>query len=114
MTRRLCRLAEIAEPGGKGVTVADADGSDVDVVVVRWRGLVRAYRNACPHVGTPLETLPDRFFTRDGRHLLCTTHGARFNPDSGRCIAGPCRGERLPPVAVRVEGEDVVLAGPLS
>ena len=114
MTRRLCRVDEIAEPGGRSVAMAGDDGAVVDVVVVCWRGLVRAYRNACPHVGTPLETLPDRFFTRAGNHLLCTTHGARFDPGSGLCVAGPCLGARLPPVAIRVDGGDVVLAEALS
>jgi nitrite reductase/ring-hydroxylating ferredoxin subunit len=27
--------------------------------------------------------------------LVCATHGALYQPDSGLCIAGPCRGARL-------------------
>jgi nitrite reductase/ring-hydroxylating ferredoxin subunit len=110
----LCRLDEIGDPGGKGVAARAPDGRVVELVVVRSEGQLRAYVNSCPHVGTPLETIPDRFFTRDGRHLLCTTHGARFNPLSGRCGAGPCPGQSLRAVAIRVEGASVVLAEPLS
>jgi nitrite reductase/ring-hydroxylating ferredoxin subunit len=109
----LCRLDAIGDPGGKGVAARAADGSALDLVVVRRGATLRAFVNSCPHLGTPLETLPDRFFTRDGRELLCTTHGARFDPDSGRCVAGPCLGQSLRRVAIRVEGADVVLDEPL-
>jgi nitrite reductase/ring-hydroxylating ferredoxin subunit len=110
----LCRLDEIGDPGGKGVAARAPDGRVVELVVVRHGGTLRAFVNSCPHVGTPLETIPDRFLTRDGRHLLCTTHGARFEPDSGLCVAGPCVGASLRRVAIRVEGASVVLAEALS
>jgi nitrite reductase/ring-hydroxylating ferredoxin subunit len=53
-------------------------------------GKVRAYRNACPHTGSPLDWLPGRFFSADGHELVCATHGARFDPLTGACLSGPC------------------------
>ena len=32
---------------------------------------------------------PDRFFDDTGRWLLCGTHGAVYQPDTGECAAGP-------------------------
>jgi len=43
-------------------------------------------------------------------HFQCSTHGARFRIADGYCVAGPCRGERLSAVAVRVEDGVVRLA----
>jgi nitrite reductase/ring-hydroxylating ferredoxin subunit len=36
--------------------------------------------------------------------LICATHGALYEPDSGVCIDGPCRGTRLAPVAMNERG----------
>lgn len=73
----------------------DLDDRPLNLIVFRRDGDVRVFVNACPHVGTPLEIFPGRFMTRDGRHLLCSTHGARFRPEDGLCIAGPCKGKYL-------------------
>jgi nitrite reductase/ring-hydroxylating ferredoxin subunit len=32
------------------------------------------------------------FFDDSGRWLLCSTHGAAYEPDSGACAGGPRRG----------------------
>ena len=69
-------------------------------------GEIRAYRNECPHTGSPLDWLPGRFFSEDGRTLVCATHGARFDPMTGACLSGPCpRG--LYALEVRDLGDDV-------
>jgi nitrite reductase/ring-hydroxylating ferredoxin subunit len=69
-------------------------------------GHVRAYQNFCPHTGSPLDWLPGRFFSDDGRTLVCATHGARFDPLTGACLSGPCpRG--LYPLAVHDLGDTV-------
>jgi nitrite reductase/ring-hydroxylating ferredoxin subunit len=105
----LCRLEALADPGAKGFTVAGPDGAR-EILVVRRLGHVFAYENACPHLGTPLDFLPDRFLTRDGRHLLCSTHGALFEIATGFCIHGPCKGASLRQVPVTVRDGQVVLA----
>jgi len=53
-------------------------------------GKTYAYRNHCPHVGSPLDWTPNQFFSDDGKTLLCHTHGALFDPITGACISGPC------------------------
>jgi nitrite reductase/ring-hydroxylating ferredoxin subunit len=105
----LCSLSDLTDPGAKGVTLAGPGGSR-DIVVVRRLGHVFAYENVCPHIGTPLNFLPDRFLTGDRRHLLCSTHGALFEIPTGLCIHGPCRGQSLRSVPVAVQGDQVVLA----
>jgi nitrite reductase/ring-hydroxylating ferredoxin subunit len=99
MNGALCRLDEIDDPGAKGLTLPQEPR---EIFVVRQGGDVYAYINSCPHIGTPLEFRPDQFLTRDRTEILCSTHGARFEIATGRCIAGPCRGKSLAPVAVTV------------
>ena len=33
--------------------------------------------------------------SRDGKYLICATHGAVFAPATGECLLGPCQGDRL-------------------
>ena len=63
--------------------------------VVNHGGAYHAYVNRCPHVGTPLDLWPNEFYSEDGRELVCATHGALYEPTTGRCTAGPCVGDTL-------------------
>ncbi len=106
--RRLCRVDEVPEGGGRGFRFGS--GPDLEALfVVKKDGALYAYANSCPHFGTPLNFLPDRFFDRDGRYLLCATHGALFRVEDGFCVAGPCAGKRLTPLAIRVEQGELLL-----
>ena len=58
--------------------------------VIRYQGVVHAYRNQCRHQPLSLDYGDGDFLTDDGRYLLCRNHGALFEPDTGRCVAGPC------------------------
>ncbi|MFC4260253.1 Rieske (2Fe-2S) protein [Marinobacter lacisalsi] len=77
---------------------------DQPCFLFRRRGELHAYRNQCPHLGIPLNWMPEKFMDLDNCFIHCATHGALFTPESGDCIAGPCQGDRLIPVKVRVSG----------
>lgn len=106
--RRLCRAEDIPEGEARGFRFGS--GPDLALIfVVKHAGEVLAYVNSCPHLGTPLDFLPDRFFDRDRRFLLCSTHGARFRVADGYCIDGPCAGKRLRRAAIRIEADEIAL-----
>ena len=109
-TQRLCRLDEIPDGGSRGFTLMRPDGRSLRVFAVRRGEGVVAYVNSCPHRGTPLDWRPDDFLDREGRHILCATHGAVFRIEDGVCIAGPCPGEQLTPLPL--ESRDGVLFAP--
>jgi nitrite reductase/ring-hydroxylating ferredoxin subunit len=104
----ICRIDEIEDRGARGFTLAG--DPPVEGFLVRDGIRVYAYVNSCPHIGTPLDFLPDRFLTADRREILCSTHGARFEIASGRCTAGPCRGRSLIPLQVINEDGRVLVA----
>jgi nitrite reductase/ring-hydroxylating ferredoxin subunit len=103
---RLCALADIPDPGAKGFLFREGDWMFLGFVVRRY-GLLRGFVDRCPHVGTPLAALPDRYLTREGDLIVCSTHGAMFRLDDGFCLAGPCEGRSLWPWPVVVEADEV-------
>ena len=102
---RLCALSEIADPGAKGFMFRVEELLFAGFVVRRG-GVVRGYIDRCPHAGMPLALMGDRFLTREGDLILCSSHGALFQIDDGLCVAGPCAGRPLWPWPVAVvDGE---------
>lgn len=99
---RLMAISDLPEPGAKGFTFG-AGRQRFECFVLRWQGGVFGYVNECPHARTTLDWKPDAFFSRDMNALMCGTHGALFDPVSGHCFLGPCKGQHLPafPVALR-------------
>ncbi|QSP95959.1 Rieske (2Fe-2S) protein [Marinobacter salinisoli] len=71
-----------------------------------------AYVNQCPHLGVELNWMPGRFMDTDNLFIQCSTHGALFKPGTGECITGPCQGEYLTALDVRVEEGQVQIRFP--
>ncbi len=106
--RILCRLDDLAVPGSKGFTLGTGAAAR-EIFVVRDASGVYAYENDCPHAGSMLDWVPDRFLTRDKTHILCATHGATFRIHDGYCVCGPCAGASLAPVRIAVVAGTVLL-----
>jgi nitrite reductase/ring-hydroxylating ferredoxin subunit len=94
-------------PGQTARVRLKRQGKDIEAFLVNWAGEHHAYVNQCPHAGTTLDLWPNEFFTEDGQHLICATHGAIFAPETGVCLEGPCPGARLPRLRVTREGDAV-------
>ena len=88
-------------------------GRTVDGFIVNYGTGYAAYLNRCPHVGTPLDLWPNEFFSEDGQSLVCATHGAVYEPEGGRCTAGPCVGDALTPLPLRREGDALIVSCPV-
>ncbi len=86
-----------------------ADGAFTQEIFVVFKGdKFYVYQNSCPHTGAPLDWMPDQFLNLDKTHIQCSTHHALFRIEDGFCVAGPCAGQSLKKVPVRVEGEHVI------
>ena len=103
----LCRLDDLPEGESRGFP--PAPGGFTGLFAIRQGDRVRVYVNSCPHLGVPLDPAPHRFLDARRSAIVCSTHGARFRIEDGACISGPCLGEALEAVPVRVDDEGFVI-----
>jgi nitrite reductase/ring-hydroxylating ferredoxin subunit len=97
-----------AEEGA--TTHAINDGRrELPLIVVCRYGSVSAFLNSCPHAGVRLDFNNGSLLDATGTLLQCSLHGALFEPGSGRCVAGPCKGSRLVRIASRVEADGTLV-----
>ena len=108
LSRVLCRIADLSDPGARAFTLGRGDWP-LRGFLVRRGNAVQAYVNQCPHQGHPLNLRPDAFLTADGSLIVCLSHGALFELATGFCVAGPCAGQSLRSLPLRVEGGLVML-----
>ncbi len=109
--RMICSADALVD-GGPGVRFTVAQfGQDEAAFVVRFRGRVFAYLNRCAHVPIELDWQHNEFFDISKLYLICSTHGALYAPETGRCQGGRCNGKGLIPLAVE-EREGVVYVFP--
>jgi nitrite reductase/ring-hydroxylating ferredoxin subunit len=109
--RVIARVHEL-EPGAVKKFWLICQDYRVDAFLVNDRGRFYAYVNRCRHMPTPLDFIRDQFVSEDGRYLMCYTHGALYERATGLCIEGPCKGESLYRLPVRVEGREVLVGCP--
>ena len=104
-------LDELEDPGCREFAIGEGDWP-LRGFVVRQGDDVFAYQNVCAHVGHPLNWSPDRFLTKDKSAIICASHGATYDIQTGKCIAGPANGRSLQTVAVLVRDGVVYVRGP--
>ena len=103
----------LSEGKSLGFRLGDGDWP-VQGFLVRVGGKCHAWVNSCPHAGHALNLDPDKFMAPEGRHVRCMSHGARFEPDTGECVSGPCMGQALQPLECFEEQAQVVVMAPAS
>lgn len=96
---RICSLEEMSDLQGAAFETKTSMGAR-QIFVVRKGRQFFGYVNSCPHTGAPLNIVPGGFLSYDKKHILCSTHGALFEIDSGYCVSGPCKNDSLVPVSL--------------
>lgn len=96
----ICRSADLVDSGDGVRFEVTHDGRPSAAFAVRFDGKVHAYLNRCAHMPVELDWMEGKFFDSEGLLLICSVHGAVYEPDSGRCLGGPCFHGGLIPVAV--------------
>lgn len=103
--RLICRSDELLERG-KGIRFPLAElGERVTGFVVRYNGRPCGFVNRCAHVPVELDWQEGEFYDLSREYVICSTHGAHYDPQTGHCVLGPCKGKSLQPlVFVEFEG----------
>ncbi|MGB3839998.1 MAG: Rieske 2Fe-2S domain-containing protein [Rhodanobacter sp.] len=96
----VCALEQVPDGGATAVDAMLADGEE-SLILLRRGGQVNGYLNICPHAGNRLDYAPGKFLLKNAS-LICAVHGAVFNQVDGLCTGGPCRGQSLRAVPLRV------------
>ena len=101
----LCLLSDLEEMQSIELTIEERK-----LFAIRQDNQLFAYWNSCPHMGIPLNWMPEKFLDLDGIFLQCSSHGALFKVDDGECVGGPCVGDHLSPVTLKRDGDQYFIA----
>lgn len=104
LERLICASDALVDSGRAQRFEVEYFGEPAPAFVVRFRGRVHGYLNRCSHVAMELDWREGEVFDLEGRDLICSTHGATYAADSGKCLGGPCG--KAPLVALLVEERD--------
>jgi nitrite reductase/ring-hydroxylating ferredoxin subunit len=83
------------------------DGISRDGFAAWFDGQVIVYENVCRHLPLTIDYGDNQFFTDDGKTIICKTHGAVYEPLTGLCVEGPCKGASLFPVPFEIREETI-------
>ena len=100
----LCAAEALEERGRAFVFDVLWRGECVPAFALRFEGRVVAYLNRCAHVPAEMDWNPGEFLDADRAFILCSIHGAAYDPRNGRCAGGPCGRGKLVALAVQEEG----------
>jgi nitrite reductase/ring-hydroxylating ferredoxin subunit len=82
-------LSSELQPGESKKFLLPIRGADEECFLINYDGKFHAYVNRCRHVPIAMDWVDNQFFAEQGRYLMCQTHNAYYQPDSGECVAGP-------------------------
>lgn len=97
------RVGKVSEFHDGLVRVFPVEGVDIGVVVKD--GTFYAFAGRCPHA----DYVMNYTRIRDGNRILCSSHFAWFDLETGKVLSGPTE-EDLAQYPIKVEGEDVLVS----
>ena len=107
--RLICKSSDLKEGGIAVRFELPDDNGGISCFTIRFDNIAYAYVNRCPHRGTELDWNPGEVFDESGLYLICATHGATFDPQTGECLSGPCQGARLKKLQIEESGNVIRL-----
>ena len=75
------------------------------IFITQRDGAFYAYQNLCHHLQTELEYLENQFIDNDKEYIQCYTNGDILTVQTGECISGPCLGDFLNKVEIKVHSD---------
>jgi len=102
--QHLCASQALVERGSAFVFDVLHFREPARAFVLRFDSRVVGYLNRCLHVPVEMDWQPGEFLDAEREFILCSIHGAAYQPQTGRCVSGPCGRGAL--TALQVEERD--------
>ena len=96
----LCASDELIERGNAFVFDVLHFREPVRAFVLRFDGKPVGYLNRCLHVPTEMDWQEGEFLDSGREFIMCSIHGAVYEPLSGRCAGGACGRGKLTAIEV--------------
>ena len=89
----------------------NADDEDyLPAFVIQFGDQYYAYLNRCAHVAMELDWNPGEVFDMQREYIICATHYAVYQPETGACLSGPCpKGSKLISLPIQVNEQGIYL-----
>ncbi len=107
--QRLCASDDIDEKGQGFRFEVKLGERTLPAFAVKYEDKVYAYLNQCAHQAVELDWQHGEFFDTEKRFLVCATHGALYQPDTGACALGRCAGRGLVPLRIEEQKNEIFL-----
>jgi len=91
----LCESEALQERGRAHVFDVAEHGQPLRAFALRFEGEPVAYLNRCAHVPTEMDWQEGEFLDGDRQFIMCSIHGAMYDPLTGECAGGACGGAGL-------------------
>ncbi len=78
----------------KAIVIESKKKFSPGIIIYKENNTIKVWVNNCPHANLTLDLIKGRVQNNKGE-LLCANHGAKFDPNSGLCIKGPCKEKTL-------------------
>ena len=86
----LCASDDLQERGRAVAFDVLQYGEPARGFALRFDGQAVAYLNRCAHVPTEMDWQEGEFLDSDKSYIMCSIHGAVYDPLTGRCVTGMC------------------------
>jgi nitrite reductase/ring-hydroxylating ferredoxin subunit len=93
----LCQLNDLEEQQCMEMLVEGRQ-----LFAVRADNSIHAYWNICPHMGIPLNWVPNRYLDYDKAFIQCSSHGAQFQVATENDYYYICANQSLPATPVNL------------
>ena len=108
MEHVICHFDEMRE--GEARAFGPFDNSRVKAFAVRKNGCLYAYWDACPHYGgTPMAWRNNSYLNAAGDRIVCASHGAEFEIETGHGVDGAALGQSLTRAPIKTGPDGVVV-----
>ncbi len=99
---KLCGFNELSEVDSREFVISEFS-PERNIFIVRNYEITAAFENSCPHNLGPLNWAENVFLNQEEDYIQCVNHGALFEIDNGQCIYGPCEGQSLTPIQIKID-----------